>query len=911
MAILSSDKKSVTVQRGDTLSGIARTYLGSASKYTQLAAINNISNPNRISIGQVIKLYSSGSGGGSSSSSSTAMTKPVVKHFGIQSDTERTLFATWTWNRGHTESYKVVWEYYTTNKIWFVGKSQSISVDKYSPELAKQDTYDIPDNATQVRFKVKAISKVKDSQNNTYHWTCGWSTSKKWNKIPLNAPSTPSVKIDKYKLTAELETVPDDCTQVEFEIVRDNSYTYHKSKAIAVSTGYVSYSCEIKTGGLYKVRCRSVKGSQHSEWSAYSGNESSMPATPSGFEICRANSKTSVYLEWSKKSTAKSYEIEYTKEKKEYFDITSETSTVSNIETTKYEITGLSIGYEYFFRLRAVNEDNVKSDWSEISGTVLGTKPAAPTTWSSTTTVITGEPLTLYWVHNSKDGSSQTYAELEVYLNAVWKDGELIGGTKLVIPTIKNTDDEELKDKTSSYVIATKDYPEGTRMDWRVKTSGVTNEFGDWSVMRTVNIYAPPTLELNILEKNEDNSTSSIDTITEFPFYISALAGPNTQSPIGYHVTIVADEMYETTDNIGNLKTINAGDAVYSKYFDITDALMVELSAGNIDLENNISYTVKCTVSMNSGLTADSEISFTVNWNDILYQPNAEIGIDRDSFTAFIRPYCEQGELINYKVTFDGYAYTKTNEQITSGVYGEIIYGETTTTGEPVYSGVDENGDELYYCTVESKSLVENILLSVYRREFDGRFIEIATGLDNSKNVTVTDPHPSLDYARYRIVAASTVTGAVSYYDLPGYPVNGIGIVIQWDEQWTNFDVTEDAELSQPPWSGSLLNLIYNIDTSESTSQDVTLVKYIGRENPVSYYGTQVGDSGNWSTVIPKDDKETLYALRRLQKWMGDVYVREPSGVGYWANIAVSLSTKHTDLTVPVSLSVTRVEGGV
>ena len=62
---------------------------------------------------------------------------------------------------------------------------------------------------------------------------------------------------------------------------------------------------------------------------------------------------------------------------------------------------------------------------------------------------------------------------------------------------------------------------------------------------------------------------------------------------------------------------------------------------------------------------------------------------------------------------------------------------------------------------------------------------------------------------------------------------------------------------------------------------------------------------------IPADDKETLYALRRLQMWMGNVYVREPSGSGYWASISVSFNQKHCEVTIPVTLSITRVEGGI
>ncbi|MEE3807275.1 LysM peptidoglycan-binding domain-containing protein [Lysinibacillus fusiformis] len=48
--------KTHTVKSGETLWAIAKKYLGDGSKYTELAKINNISNPNMIKAGQVIKL---------------------------------------------------------------------------------------------------------------------------------------------------------------------------------------------------------------------------------------------------------------------------------------------------------------------------------------------------------------------------------------------------------------------------------------------------------------------------------------------------------------------------------------------------------------------------------------------------------------------------------------------------------------------------------------------------------------------------------------------------------------------------------------------------------------------------------------------------------------------------------------
>ncbi|HJH87974.1 MAG TPA: hypothetical protein OIM52_00010 [Fusicatenibacter saccharivorans] len=80
----------------------------------------------------------------------------------------------------------------------------------------------------------------------------------------------------------------------------------------------------------------------------------------------------------------------------------------------------------------------------------------------------------------------------------------------------------------------------------------------------------------------------------------------------------------------------------------------------------------------------------------------------------------------------------------------------------------------------------------------------------------------------------------------------------------------------------------------------------------MSYYGTQLGETASWKVEIEKSDADTLYALRRLAIWMGDVYVREPSGSGYWGKtFPFSFSQTHKVLTIPVTLDITRVEGGI
>ena len=88
----------------------------------------------------------------------------------------------------------------------------------------------------------------------------------------------------------------------------------------------------------------------------------------------------------------------------------------------------MTSGEEYFFRVKATNSEG-DSGWSEIKSVIIGKTPAAPTTWSSTTTAIVGNPVTLYWVHNATDNSSEVKAEVEVeyqvakeYLNEILAD---------------------------------------------------------------------------------------------------------------------------------------------------------------------------------------------------------------------------------------------------------------------------------------------------------------------------------------------------------------------------------------------------------------------------------------------------------------------------------------------------------
>lgn len=1071
------------VKSGDTLSEIAQNY---NTTVAVLADLNDIENENLIYAGQTLYI--------DKEPAPTPKKQPraaEITDFGVLSNstTGRDMYAQWTWPFGNTDHYETLWQY-RQQGIWF---------DAPSTTTSKNSKYTAPEGATVVRLYVTPVSKKRTvNGKETSYWTAKKSAAKEhaFETYTLPPPPVPTVTLDGLSMTMRVE-LPNDyengkIDRIQFLVIANDVTEFSRSR-ITVKTLAAETEINVDAGNKYKVCCRGSnkdeKSMNWSDWSDYSPTYNTIPSTPKKLTKCVAASNTSITLAWTAIANANTYEIEYATSKK-YFDETDQTTTKTGITGTTWTLMNIESGQEYFFRLRAVNEVG-SSGWSEISSTIIGTGPAAPTTFSSTTSATTGETLNLYWVHNSQDNSSQTYAEVELYVSGVADLGAVVGGETVngrivasivddaknkITYTVENTTKETEKDKTSWLSINTSQYSDNSKIRWRVRTAGVAEDnteseddesgdeiviknkiYGEWSVQRVVDIFNAPTMVLDVKNKggapargslvdtlnkptvatvgnvylNISATTETVESVlsaltyteadgrnyiyaiigysvslgyavtlafektdtgyrifdedsgevyfttdeTEaemigysgwnpdfngeyaingalyapgvslgglpvddqqaqymsilsmntrfdegvtfdildcFPFIISAKAYPITQTPISYAVSIKANDGYTTVDSVGNTKTVGAGDTVYENYFDISTDLSEPISAADVDLEDGIEYTIHCVVSMNSGLTAEDTRTFTVGWDAVHATPNAAISVDTEAYTASIRPYCDEYNYVYYKVNYSNDIYVLTSETI-DPLEGERTAGMYTTTGEKVYFGTDANGEIIYFSISDEEvaSRVEDVTLAVYRREFDGTFTELATGIANESNATVIDPHPALDYARYRIVATSKRTGDVSYYDMPAYPIGCDAVVIQWAEKWTDFDSINEDELSERPYTGSLLKLPYNVDISDSHSNDVSLIEYIGRKRPVSYYGTQLGETSTWSMVIDKKDKETLYALRRLAIWMGDVYIREPSGSGYWASISVSFSQTHCELTIPVSIEVTRVEGGV
>lgn len=907
---------------------------------------------------------------------------------------EAKVTATWTsWVNNHqtlagrTDHFHVLWGYNLGGPNHF----DYVDITDINHPTSE---YTYPANAKKVWIQIQPIAKTHTVNKKEVEWYVGaWGDGK---AVPdlMEAPETPSVPSifqDGNVFTIRVDNLdPDQGIYkhvVEFELYKGSAQSakLYQRKKIEVKYRAAEFKTEVGNDDVYKVRCRLTRyppsddayrtSIVSSEWTNFSQEYASPMSKPSKISKCQSASENSVYLKWTAVKTATKYVIEYTTNK-EWFDTAGgqvQTAEVDKDPATgnlpnEKTIVGLEYSHDanntYYFRVKAVKNDpttsnEVSSGWSPIASTIIGKRPEPPTTWSSTTTAMVGEPLFLYWVHNAVDNSSETYAQIKFDID----------GT-VTTETIKNESTGDDKDKTKSWAFNTSSLSAGGVIKWMVRTKGAINEWSDYSIQREINVYAKPVVTSRIL----DSSGNVTTTINSFPFIVNASVSAGSQRPIGYSVTVTSDQDYEDIDDVGNSVTINKNQEIYSKYFNVSDEnesgdLVLELTPGDINLKSSMQYTVTIIASMDSGLTGSDTTSFDVIWDESIPQPTAGVGVNKEDYSAYVNPICYGSYIQEHKDYSSDFNY---KQAITDDLnVGDVLISDEPHTSDwssikihclegdvfnlsgrggssvrlwcfidytyevKAISGTNETAEDLELIAPSDGYLIVNanendgytlvgdvsyldesvtdddIVLSVYRREYDGGFVELARDMPNREGVYVTDPHPALDYARYRIVAKRKSTGAMSFSDIPSYYFGEKAIIIQWNDVWQNFETESPDALYDSPFSGSLLRLPYNVDVSEKTNIDVSLIEYIGREHPVSYYGTQTGYTATWSVEIDKKDTETLYALRRLAKWTGDVYVREPSGSGYWANIKVSFSQTHLQLTIPVTMEITRVEGGV
>lgn len=772
------------------------------------------------------------------------------------------------------------------------------------------------------RYKARAMARYRGITTRWSDYSSNIAT------VKPDIPPVPEISIDGYTVTAVVDNYVLDGGKVYFQFVENDARVVGGGWVnIHLNRAVLTYKAS--AGSKYKVRVKAQIGQLVSDWSDFTENvEVETPAVPPVPDVTITDFTLTATIDNYVVTQGTTVYIQIIENDTTIFGGAWLTPVLNRVTLSKT----VGVGNKYKARARA-KFDILQSEWSDFSANV----ETKPDTVKSITSIkaLSSTSVQLEWTAATGatdyevqyaddkdffDASSSTSSDsmaatltrriiqnLETgkewffrvrATNSVGQGGwsniaSVVIGTKPDVPTTwsyntvvsvgepailnwtHNCEDgseqraAEIEvtigdgDPTvysvttdQTYTIETTGVADSTPIYWRVRTKGAIEEWGDWSVERAVMVYNPPSIVMTLTPGATVETTEDPNSFEKYPIKVSLKAQPTSQEALTFFFSIVSNDTYETTADNGMTRYVAAGETVYSTVIANpgSNTANLKLTPGEVDLESGTHYTAYATVAMSSGLSADESYDFYTAFGKDTYNPDAEVIVDRDLLVAHIRPFC-----LNQ-------------------------YGTRITSGAK---------------------------LAVYRRNYDGTFTEIASNLSMNSFAAVTDPHPSLDYARYRITAESNTTGQISFYDLPGYPILESSIILQWDEEWTYFNYNEDDDTVEPAWSGSFLKLPYNIDISDSNDMDVSLVEYIGRENPVTYYGTQKGFKSSWRCDIKKEDNETLYALRRLARYAGDVYVREPSGTGYWAYVKVSYELTHNQETIPVTFDVTRVEGGM
>lgn len=343
-------------------------------------------------------------------------------------------------------------------------------------------------------------------------------------------------------------------------------------------------------------------------------------------------------------------------------------------------------------------------------------------------------------------------------------------------------------------------------------------------------------------------------TVETLPIAVTVDPHAPSQWPVAADVSIVAAEEHTVSNPDGTERVVRAGEAVWSAHFDEPpDPLVLEISAGDVSLASPQAYTVRAVCAMSSGLSCENSAGISTDFADVEFTLACDID-PNGKWAAEIEPYAL------------------------------VEADDGSASHAPVR-------------------------LAVYRHETDGTMTALVRNMPNDGTYSFIDTHAPFGTARYRAVATVEATGQVAYADAEEDVIDSESILIQWGDSLSEVEHAPDGEaVGDDRPAATCLELFGNIEMAETREPDVALVEYIGRRHPVPYYGTQLGQTADWSCVIEKDDEDSLALLREIAAMGEPVYVREPLGDGYWAHVAPSWSSSYSSGLVKVSLSVTRID---
>lgn len=264
-------------------------------------------------------------------------------------------------------------------------------------------------------------------------------------------------------------------------------------------------------------------------------------------------------------------------------------STVAGTPVTSF--TASTSGGTVLIRVRNVNAVG-ESPWIVSEPIVTITPPAAPTLVSPSGVFnMAAGSVTFSWLHNPKDGSAQTAAELQYSTD---------GGSTWTTVSLATA---------QSYTLSPIPWAAGITVTWRARTKGADPSWGDWASSKQFTCYQVPSLTFA--------ASKPPSTVTALPIPIQlTYSDPQGLPCAAASVTVQKD-----------------GKTLYSEALTVTGSTLTgQITASEMLPLNGESYTITATARSGSSLQGSANMVITVS-----YTPPVEgtLGITNDPETGY------------------------------------------------------------------------------------------------------------------------------------------------------------------------------------------------------------------------------------------------------------------------------------
>ena len=493
----------------------------------------------------------------------------------------------------------------TIQRLDLVTSNSWETIKTYSPQTTGSYSYTYADQSVQRGERYKYRVQTSNQAGGSGYVTKDWIYTR-----PPEVSDVAHVRNSNKKCTVswqrEIEYV-DRKLITSYKIERRDSggnwIQVGTKKADATKPLIESYADETTTtNNYYSYRIKTVnsRGTSPIAYDA-EGTEATYntPAAPSSVKAAFNTSGDVVLTLVNPEITADTLQIQRSLDSGSTWSDLDEVEEETPILTYTDETGPTGTGIQYRCRnARSEMESNKYSSWTVSNVVQVLAKPSAPTLTmpvENTPVVLDYGTVRLSWVHNANDGTPQTAAQIQYYVDGTYIATITLGAVAYYDLTLN-----------PQYFSA------NSVVTWKVRTKGSYNEYSDYSEEGTFTVLTLPQIHF-LLPLNDD-------VITNLPLDIAS--DYSDESGLLQQLTL---EIIDSDDKVVYTEDLDTGSGESGAY---------NYSIYGFLFDNDTSYGLRLTALSSSGLSSVDEIGVAIEYESVRLQNSFFVDPEIDAETG-------------------------------------------------------------------------------------------------------------------------------------------------------------------------------------------------------------------------------------------------------------------------------------